>query len=260
MARARGEIHWLWRLLLIPLFALYVQLFDEFDFLWHIAEVRLVDYAWNFVFLGACLTGLVLLMAASPSRKSLFALGTVLLLTPEILEYSYRMGESGMMVGEIDFDIIQIAIGVTGALWGLLMLRGPKKREWEKAVLWLFMLMRTAGLYFWKDAGSHGYFWYDDARLFVLSVLIGAAADSVYRALCLADVLTTLIAGAWLFVAPLLPTMDIKVVLYIEVTLSLVYATVLICSKPSRNMYIGFILTLLGMISYAAVYLLNGLI
>ena len=259
MARARGEIHWLWRLLLIPLFALYVQLFDEFDFLWHMTTVRLVDYAWNFVFLGACIAGLILLMAASPSRKSLFALGAMLLLTPELLECSYGMSESGMMVSQIQFDVIAFAIRLTCALWGLLLLRGPKKREWEKAVLWLFMMMRTVGLYLWKGSGYLD-LWPQEIRIFAISVMIGAAADGVYRGLCLADVLTPILTGAWFLAAGILPTMDTKVVLYIEITLCLVYATVLICSKPAKNMYTGFILTLLGMISYAAVYLLNGYI
>lgn len=264
MARARGEINWLWRLLLIPLFGLYLQMFECFDFVMHIGEIRILDYVWNLVFLGAGVVGVILLMAAAPGRKLLAALGMVLLLAPEILlasdAYTYDMNNLYMRITSLHPNVIGTAIRLTGAFWGLLMLRGPKKREWEKTVLWLIMIMRCAALFFWEDAADYGYIWYMDVKMFVLSVIIGAAADSVYRGLCLADVLVPVLAGAWIFLPSLIPNVEIKVILYAEAVLCVVYSTVLLCAKPARKMYWGFIFTLLGMVAYAAVYLLNGYI
>ena len=261
MARSRGEIHWLWRLLLLPLFVLYLKLFDQFDFIWHIGSIQPIDYAWNFALLGVCAAGLVCLMCSSPNRRALAALGMLLLLAPEIPEFGTRMGGIGISVSSIRLTIGMFVIRATGTLWGLLMMRGPKKREWEKVMLWLFLLARIALLNVWKDAEANGYFWYNDVRLFALSIVIGAAADSVQRGPCLADLLTPVVAGGWLLAAGILPVaMDIRVVLYIVVTLCLVYATVLMCAKPARNFYWGFIFALTGLIANAAVYLFDGLI
>lgn len=263
MARVRGEVHPLWRLLLVPLFLGYLKLFDAFDFVFHITSVRFIDYAWNFVLLGVCFTGLVLLVLANPRRRLLAGIGMALVLSPLYLEglqggsQYFRTNITGMQITNIPLDVISLAVFFSGSVWGLFMLRGPKKREWEKAVLFLFMIGRLAGLFVWPQAGEHGYFWYSDACLFAVSILVGAAADAVYRGLCLADVVTSLLCGGWLIAAEYFKNINLEIILYAAMALSIVYITVLMCSKPGKNMYLGFILSLLGMIAMGSMYLLN---
>ena len=263
MARVRGEVHFLWRLLLVPLFLAYLKLFDVFDFVFHILSVRFIDYAWNFVLLAVCILGLVFLLFANPRRRFLAGAGMGLVLSPLYLEslqdgmLNFRTGAAGVQITNIPLNVISLLIFFSGCMWGLLMLRGPKKREWEKAVLFLFLIGRLAGLFVWPDAGKYGYFWYSDARLFAISILVGAAADAVYRGLCAADVVTALLCGGWLIAAEYLKDINIEIILYAAMALSIVYLTVLLCSKPAKNMYLGFILSLLGMVAMGGMYLMN---
>lgn len=263
MARVRGEIHFLWRLLLIPMFAVYLKLFDAFEFVFHLSGVYFIDYAWNFILLGVCFLGLALLMFANPRKRLLAGAGMTLVLSPLYLEglqggsQYFRTAASGIQITNIPFNAISLFVFFSGCMWGLMMMRGPKKREWEKAVLFLFLIGRLAGLFVWPDAGKYGYFWYNDARLFAISILVGAAADAVYRGLCAADVVTALLCGGWLIAAEYLKEINIEIILYTAMALSIVYSTVLLCSKPAKNMYLGFILSLLGMVAMGSMYLLN---
>lgn len=263
MARVRGEVHFLWRFLLAPLFVAYLKLFDAFDFVFHIASVRFIDYVWNFVLLGVCTLGLALLICANPRRRLLAGIGMALVLSPLYLEglqdgmLNLRSNAAGVQITNIPLNVISLFIFFSGALWGLLMMRGPKKREWEKAVLFLFLAGRLAGLFVWPDAGKYGYFWFSDARLFAISILVGAAADAVYRGLCAADVVTAVLCGGWLIAAEYLKDVNIEIILYASMALSIVYMTVLLCSKPAKNMYLGFILSLLGMVAMGSMYILN---
>ncbi len=263
MARVRGEVHFLWRFLLAPLFVAYLKLFDAFDFVFHIASVRFIDYVWNFVLLGVCALGLALLICANPRRRLLAGIGMALVLSPLYLEglqdgmLNLRSNAAGVQITNIPLNVISLFIFFSGALWGLLMMRGPKKREWEKAVLFLFLAGRLAGLFVWPDAGKYGYFWFSDARLFAISILVGAAADAVYRGLCAADVVTAVLCGGWLIAAEYLKDVNIEIILYASMALSIVYMTVLLCSKPAKNMYLGFILSLLGMVAMGSMYILN---
>lgn len=263
MARVRGEVHFLWRLLLVPMFVGYLKLFDAFDFVFNIAHVKFIDYAWNFVLLGVCIAGVVLLIIANPRRRLPAGIGMALLLSPMYLESQqagsqfFRTNALGMQITNIPLNVISIAVFVSGAVWGLLMIRGPKKREWEKAVLALFLSGRLACLFMWPEASKYGYFWYNDAKIFALSILVGAAADAVYRGLCAADVVTLILCGGWLIAADYLKNVNLEVILYVCMALSIVYITVLMCSKPAKNMYLGFILSLLGMIAYGGMYIVN---
>lgn len=263
MARVRGEVHFLWRLLLVPLFLAYLKLFDAFDFVFQIASVRFIDYVWNFVLLGVCFLGLVMLIAANPRRRLLAGIGMALVMSPLYLEglqdgaYNFRTSVTGVQITNIPLNVISLAVFFSGCVWGLLMMRGPKKREWEKSVLFLFLIGRLAGLFVWPDAGKYGYFWFSDAKLFAVSILVGAAADAVYRGLCAADVVTAILCGGWLIAANYLKDVNIEIILYAAMTLSVIYATVLLCSKPAKNMYLGFILSLLGMVAMGSMYILN---
>ena len=144
MARVRGEVHFLWRLLLVPMFLAYLKLFDVFDFVFHIASVRFIDYVWNFVLLGVCFLGLVFLIAANPRRRLLAGIGMALVLSPLYLEglqdgaYNFKTAATGVQITNIPLNAISLAVFFSGCVWGLLMMRGPKKREWEKTVLFLF--------------------------------------------------------------------------------------------------------------------------
>ncbi|MBR3928614.1 MAG: hypothetical protein IKJ65_06380 [Clostridia bacterium] len=263
MARVRGEVHFAWRLVLLPLFLGYLKLFDAFDFVFQMASVRFIDYVWNFVLLGVCFLGLVLLIAANPRRRLLAGLGMALVLAPLYLEslqdgtLNFRTAASGVQITNIPLNMISMGVFFSASVWGLLMMRGPKKREWEKAVLFLFLIGRLAGLFVWPDAGKYGYFWFSDARLFAISILVGAAADAVYRGLCAADVVTAFLCGGWLVAAEILKEVNIEIILYAAMALSIVYATVLLCSKPAKNMYLGFILSLLGMVAMGSMYIMN---
>ncbi len=263
MARVRGEIHFLWRLLLLPMFVGYLKLFDAFDFVFRITEIQFVDYVWNFILLGVCFLGLVCLIAANPRRRLLVGIGIALVLSPLYLEglqdgvLNLRTNAAGVQITNIPLNVISLFIFFSGCAWGLLMLRGPKKREWEKAVLFLFLIGRLVGLFVWKDAGEYGYFWFSDARIFAISILVGAAADAVYRGLCAADVVTVILCGGWLIAAEYLKNINLEIILYAAMALSIIYSTVLLCSKPAKNMYLGFILSLLGMVAMGSMYILN---
>ena len=263
MARVRGEVHFLWRLLLVPMFIGYLKLFEAFDFVFHLASVNFIDYVWNFVLLGICLAGLVLLIIANPRRRLPAGIGMALVLFPLYLEglqdgsYNFRTAASGVQITNIPLNVISLFVFFSGSVWGLLMMRGPKKREWEKSVLFLFLVGRLAGLFVWPEAGKYGYFWFSDAKLFAVSILVGAAADAVYRGLCAADVVTVILCGGWLLAADFLKDINIEIILYAAMALSIVYATVLLCSKPAKNMYLGFILSLLGMVAMGSMYILN---
>lgn len=263
MARVRGEVHFLWRLLLVPMFVGYLKLFEAFDFVFHISSVKFIDYVWNFVLLGVCFLGLALLIAANPRRRLLAGIGMALVLSPLYLEglqdgmLNLRTSAAGVQITNIPLNVISLFVFFSGSVWGLLMMRGPKKREWEKAVLFLFLIGRLAALFVWPDAGKYGYFWFSDAKLFAVSILVGAAADAVYRGLCAADVVTAILCGGWLIAAEYLKEINIEIILYAAMALSIVYSTVLLCSKPAKNMYLGFILSLLGMVAMGGMYIIN---
>jgi len=256
MARRRGEAHFLWRLILIPAFLMYLRLFDSFDFLMNLGKVNFVEYARNFLILSASAIGLVCLMLASPGRRLLLSAGLVLVSLPMWLETGFHMGAAGLAVDEIlNANAISVVVTASGALWGTLMVRGPKGREWEKAVLFLFLLVRSAAILMWPPANI---VWFTDARLFVLAVCAGALADSVYRGPCLGDALVPLISGAWMAIVNFYPALDVGIVMYAVCALALVGATYFMCSKPAKNLYAGFILTLLGAACVSASYLINS--
>ena len=120
MARVRGEVHFLWRLMLVPLFLAYLKLFDAFDFVFQIASVRFIDYVWNFVLLGVCFLGLVMLIAANPRRRLLAGIGMALVLSPLYLEglqdgaYNFRTSVTGVQITNIPLNVISLAVFFSG--------------------------------------------------------------------------------------------------------------------------------------------------
>ena len=256
MARKRGEAHFLWRLLLIPAFALYISFFDCFEFLLKPQSINFVEYARNFLFLGASLIGLMCLICASPSRRLLLSVGVVLLTLPVWLDTGYHMGAAGKAIDEIKAaDLPNVILTASGCLWGTLMVRGPKGREWEKTILFLILLARVSAILMWPKAQV---IWFMDASLFAFSVLVGALADCVYRGPCLADLLIPVVAGGWILLIGWYKSLDISLVMYAMIALSLVLITYFLCTKPAKKMYLGFILTLFGVMTVSGMYLINA--
>ncbi|MBQ3079188.1 MAG: hypothetical protein IJC48_04205 [Clostridia bacterium] len=257
MARKKGENLFLWRLVLIPAFLFYLRLFECFDFIMNLGSVNFVEYARNFLILGAAALGLILVIAASPSRRLLLSVGFVLILLPAWLDTGFHMGPAGMAVDEIqNADALSLAFAASGCLWGTLMVRGPKGREWEKAILFLVLIARSAGLIMWTEINA---VWYTDAMVFALSVCLGSLSDSVYRTPCLGNLFVPAVSGGWILLVGWLKAIDVSIAMYIVIALSLVLITYFLCTKPSRKMYLGFILTLFGACAAAAQYFLIGL-
>lgn len=268
MAHGRkGGVSPLWRILLIPLVFGYFRLLSFLDigtleFLSRANEASFLEYGRNYALAAACLAGFALLLFATPDRRGMLAAGLVLAVSPVWMNSfisTYNIGAAGAKaIGEIKIgDWTRLLSAASASLWGLLMVRGPKKREWEK-VIWgiafLFLIARRAAA---EDEGT--FYWIYDAYTMGVSLLLGGAADAVFNFPVLPDALVPLTACAWVAAGLCFGVVTIETALYGAILLSLVGMTALLCLKPVRRRSIGFIFAFAGVaVNAASVLVLRG--
>ncbi len=252
MKRSGGDINVLWRLLLIPAFLGYLYAFEFFKLIFE-SSASFEQHAWDYLMLAACVAGFLCIMFASSNRKTVLAVGLILITIPIWLGMSAGVDvSSAKKINAADLDYAKIALCASAALWGLLPVRGKRAREWEKAPLAIALIIRAAAIALLDVSDD---FWLCDSIMFALSTLIGCAVDCAYRAPCLPDIAVPVITCGWLALAMCAVT-DVKYALYASIALSLVCVTALFRSKPVRKLYTGHMLTLAGMIANAVVMLM----
>lgn len=261
MAHARkGSVSPLWRILLIPLAFGYFRLLSFLDigtleFLSRVNEASFLEYGRNYALLAACLAGFALLLFASPDRRGMLGAGLVLAVSPVWMNSfiaTYNIGAAGAKaIGEIKIGgWTRLLSAASASLWGLLMVRGPKKREWEKAVWGIAFLFLIACRARAEDEGT--FFWMYDAYTMGVSLILGGAADAIYNSPALPDALVPLTACAWVAAGLCFGVVTIEAALYGAILLSLVGATALLCLKPARKRYLGYIFSFVGVAANAA--------
>lgn len=232
---------------------------DTLSFLRHLPSASFLEYGRNYLLLAACLCGMLMLLFGSPQHRAMLAAALVLTTAPVWLDtfINYHMGAAGTQaIGEIALDKWPSILGTLSAsFWGILMVRGPKKREWEKAVIGILMLSRVAFLTLRGEQIALS--WADDAFVTAASLLIGAAADAVYNGPILPDLLVPLCACGWVGLSLIFPVLSLNAALYCGILASLVGATALICSKPLRRRLIGYIFAFAGIAASCASVLLT---
>lgn len=225
------------------------------EFLTNIKAASFLEYGRNYVMLASCLAGFALLLFASSDRRGALAAGFILITSPVWMNpfiQSYNIGAAGAQaIGEISLnDWPRLLMSVSVSLWGLTMVRGPKKREWEKAVIGILLI---AGIAYRTSRGDDGsLFWMYDAYTMGVTLLIGGAVDAAYSAPVLPDALTPLAACGWVAAGLCFGIVSVETALYGAILVSLIGATALLCMKPVRNLYIGYIFAFAGVAAGAA--------
>ena len=148
--RARGEAPWIFRILLLPMLYGYLRLlsfldYPSLDFVFQLPNAPFLTYGRNYLLLAACLLGFLLILFAAPGRRLPLGAGLLLLTCPvwmrAFLQFHAVQG-GARAVGEVVLSRpLAIASAALSALWGLMMVRGPRRREWEKSLMalgWLF--------------------------------------------------------------------------------------------------------------------------
>ena len=258
--KGKGRVSPAWRALLIPLFLGYFRLLSFLDigtmeFIRNIKEAPFLEYGRNYAMLAACVVGFALLLFASADRRGMLAAGLILAASPVWMNgfvVTYNIGSAGAKaVGEIRIDgWARLLSAVCASLWGLLMVRGPKKREWEKAVMGALFVVLIAYRTATEDADS--VFWMYDAYTMGVSLCVGGAVDAVNSAPTIPDALVPLTACGWVAAGLCFGVVSMEAALYGAILLSLVGATALLCRKPVRKRYIGYIAAFAGIAASAA--------
>lgn len=261
--KTKGELSRIWRILLVPMLAGYVWLLafmnmDALAFVKSAGSATMLEYGRNYVVLAACVLGFLMLVFGSAGRRLMLAAALALMTLPVWLDpfVSYSIGSVGTKaIGEIAFDKWPSMLGtMSAAFWGVLMVRGPKKREWEKAVIGLIMLARVGLITLRGEEMALS--WVYDAFVMGVSVLIGAAVDCVYSGPALPDLIVPLCACAWVVLSLIEGALDVTIALYGTIVIALVAATAFICMKPLRKRYLGYIFALAGVAASCASILL----
>lgn len=124
-------------------------------------------------------------------------------------------------VGEVVLSRpLAIASAALPALWGLMMVRGPRRREWEKSLIAVALLARVGYVTFLGRASAEACI--DDMLLTGVAILIGAAVDCVYTAPTAADLCVPALALGWLFAAQVWRVLTLQYALLATIALSLV--------------------------------------
>lgn len=246
----------MWRLALAPLFIGYLSLFAEFRFALHIPNAPFVEYARNYLMLFACIAGFIMALFASPGRRALLGAGLILMLAPIWLPFQTRVGSLGeIALAEIaDARALSLISRASAALWGLMMVRGPRGRDWEKSLLALALIARAGAMVVWRNEYLD---WFDDTMLCSCAILAGALADCAYRGPCPPDLFVPLIAGGWLLVCFMYPAFNIVYLVAAGAVSALIGITALICMRPAKRMYAGYILALVGCLANCAAILIK---
>ena len=258
--KRKGRVFPAWRVLLIPLFLGYFRLLSFLDigtmeFVLNIREASFLEYGRNYAMLAACVVGFALLLFASADRRGMLAAGLILAASPVWMNgfvAAYNIGSAGAKaVGEIRIDRWTRLLGAVGSsLWGLMMVRGPKKREWEKAVIGAMLIALIAYRTAEEDADS--VYWMYDAYTMGVSLCVGGAVDAVNSAPTIPDALVPLTACGWVAAGLCFGVVSMQTALYGAILVSLVGATALLCLKPVRRRYIGYIAAFAGIAASAA--------
>ena len=187
--RARGEAPWIFRILLLPMLYGYLRLlsfldYPSLDFVFQLPNAPFLTYGRNYLLLAACLLGFLLILFAAPGRRLPLGAGLLLLTCPvwmrAFLQFHAVQG-GARAVGEVVLSRpLAIASAALPALWGLMMVRGPRRREWEKSLIAVALLARVGYVTFLGRASAEACI--DDMLLTGVAILIGAAVDCVYTA------------------------------------------------------------------------------
>lgn len=258
--RSRGEIHPLWRVFLFPLLFGYFKLLpfldiETLEFVNHLPQASFLEYGRNYILLGACALGFLLILLSSPKKRTMLGAGFLLLTLPvwanPFITYSVGSASGAKAIGKLkDLSLPSLFCAASGALWALLMVRAPRKQEWQKVVLGIALILRAAFLTL-ADAPD-SYFWLDDARLTGIALLTGTCVDWTHCGPRISSAAVPVIACGWLLAGVYFEWISLNAALYAAIALSLVGATALICSKPVRRFHTGLILAFFGIAAHAA--------
>lgn len=260
--RARGEAPWIFRILLLPMLYGYLRLlsfldYPSLDFVFQLPNAPFLTYGRNYLLLAAYLLGFLLILFAAPGRRLPLGAGLLLLTCPvwmrAFLQFHAVQG-GARAVGEVVLSRpLAIASAALPALWGLMMVRGPRRREWEKSLIAVALLARVGYVTFLGRASAEACI--DDMLLTGVAILIGAAVDCVYTAPTAADLCVPALALGWLFAAQVWRVLTLQYALLATIALSLVALILTLAAKPARRHAYGYAWALAAVTTTAAAIL-----
>lgn len=264
--RARGEAPWIFRLLFLPMLYGYLRLlsfldYNSLDFVFQLPNAPLLTYGRSYLLLAACVLGFLLVLFAAPGRRLPLGAGLLLLTCPVwmhgFLQFQAVQG-GARAVGEAELSRpIAIASAALPALWGLMMVRGPRRREWEKSLIAVALLARVGYVTLLGRASADACI--NDMLLTGVALLLGAAVDCVYNAPTAADLYVPALALGWLFAAQVWHVLGLSYALLATIALSLVALILLLAAKPGRRRAYGYIWALVAVcVGASAILYLHG--
>lgn len=266
--RARGDAPWIFRLLLLPMLYGYLRLlsfldYPALDFVFQLPNAPFLTYGRNYLLLAACLLGFLLLLFAAPGRRLPLGAGLILITCPVWMHafVSFHAVQGGARaVGEVALSRpLAVASAALPALWGLMMVRGPRRREWEKSLIAVALLARVGYVTLLGRASAGACI--DDMLLTGIALLIGAAVDCVYTAPVAADFFVPALALGWLFAAQVWRVLSLQYALIATIALSLIVLILVLTAKPARRRAYGYAWALAAVsVGAAAILYLHGTI